>query len=132
MNVLRCGESVGEMGLIDTFPRSATAVALEDGTELREIGREEFAEYFKTQPERLLQIMRQLSERLRDRTADYEGACVVLNALKATKNEKEKRSRTLLERTKELIAFYDRIMAETASNPDLYLGTSYPYYTHRM
>lgn len=110
LTTLKAGEFLGEMGLIEAYPRSATAVAMEDGTELREIGEPEFDEYFKTQPERLLAIMRQLSERLRDRTADYEGACLVLKGLKETQNEPKKRSSSLLERARALIAMYEDAM----------------------
>ena len=44
--VLKAGHFLGEMGLIDECPRSATAVALEDGTTLAEIGEKEFSGYF--------------------------------------------------------------------------------------
>ena len=132
LTILRSGDTLGEMGLIETYPRSATAIALEDGTELREIDAKEFAGYFKTQPERLLAIMRQISELLRQRTEDYEEACQVLDSLKGTRGAPEKRSRSLLGRMKELIDFYNKTMAETAADPDLYIGASYPYYTHRM
>ena len=118
------------MGLIDVYPRSATAVAMED-TELREIGEKEFSEFFCGQPERLLAIMRQLSERLRDRTEDYEGACVVLDNLKATQKAPEKRSRSLLERAKALAAIYNDAMAQAASSPEMNAGL-YSYYVNRF
>ena len=129
--VLKAGEFLGEMGMIEAYPRSATAVAMEDGTELREIGEVEFSEYFKTQPERLLAIMRQISERLRERTEDYEGACKVLDGLKATQGEPEKRSASLLERAKKLMEFYNKVMkmAGTDVNYDPGIWTS-SYYDH--
>lgn len=110
LTVLGPGQSLGEMGMIEAYPRSATAIAMEDATELREIGEKEFSDYFKDKPERLLAIMRQLSERLRDRTADFEAACQVLESMKETQGEPQKRSKSLLEKAKELIAFYDRAM----------------------
>lgn len=110
LTVLKAGEFLGEMGLIEAYPRSATAIAMEDGTELQEIGEPEFDEFFKVQPERLLAIMRQLSERLRDRTADYEGACLVLKGLKETQSEPKKRSPSLLERARALIKMYEDAM----------------------
>lgn len=129
LTVLKAGNFLGEMGLIEAYPRSATAVAME-ATELREIGEKEFGEYFKGQPERLLEIMSQLSERLRDRTEDYEGACVVLDNLKATQKAPEKRSRSLLERAKALAAFYNEVMAQAASTPEMNAGF-YNYYVNR-
>ena len=110
LTVLKAGDYLGEMGMIEIYPRSATAVALEDGTELREIGEAEFSDYFKAQPERLLAIMRQLSQRLRDRTADYEAACKVLDDLKDTHEDPGKRSPSLVEKVKKLLAFYDNVM----------------------
>ncbi len=130
LTVLKSGEFLGEMGLIENYPRSATAVAMEDGTELREIGEKEFGDFFSLQPERLLEIMRQLSDRVRDRTEDYEAACQVLDGLRATKNEPEKRSRSLLERAKALAAFYKEVMTIAAANPEISAGlyTMYPYH----
>ena len=110
LNVLKAGDYLGEMGMIEVYPRSATAVALEDGTELREIGDAEFNDYFKAQPERLLAIMRQLSQRLRDRTADYEAACKVLESMKETHGDPDKRSPSLAEKVKRLLTFYDNVM----------------------
>ena len=111
LTTLKAGDFLGEMGMIEAYPRSATAVALEDGTELREIDEAEFADYFKAQPERLLAIMRQLSQRLRDRTADYESACKVLEGMKETHGDPDKRSPSLVEKVKRLLTFYDNVMS---------------------
>ena len=72
------GEILGEMGMIEIIPRSATAVALDDGTLLAKIGEEELSEYFKDKPEKLLKIMKQLSGRLRETTQKYADACRVV------------------------------------------------------
>ena len=73
--VLDCGGTVGEMGMIELWPRSATAVALEDGTVLAEIGESELREYFADKPEKLLAIMKQLSHSLRETTQKYVDVC---------------------------------------------------------
>ncbi|MBQ9647922.1 MAG: cyclic nucleotide-binding domain-containing protein [Oscillospiraceae bacterium] len=65
----------GEMGMIDHAPRSATAVALEKGTQLREITEEKLGELFRENPAKVLMIMQQLSNRLRKLTKDYMEAC---------------------------------------------------------
>ena len=122
LTVLKAGDFLGEMGMIEVYPRSATAVAMEDGTELREIGGKEFSDYFKTQPERLLEIMRQLSRRLRERTEDYEAACKVLEGMKETQAAPEKRSTTLLDKVKRLLSFYDSVMGSM----DLDYSTYFP------
>ena len=71
-------EIFGEMGMIAVFARSATAVALEDGTVVNEISEADLKEYFKDKPEKLLKIMRQLSGRLRETTQNYVNACRVV------------------------------------------------------
>ena len=110
LTVLKSGDFLGEMGLIENYPRSATAVALEDGTQLDEIGSREFSSYFKAKPERLLAIMRQISQRLRERTEDYESACKMLADLKAAMGEPDQPSSSLMEKVKGLVKFYDSVM----------------------
>ena len=85
------GQTLGEMGMIEVYPRSATAVALEDGTLLAVIGEGELKEYFRDKPEKLLGIMRQLSGRLRETTQKLADACrVVYESEEAEKNGGEK------------------------------------------
>ena len=60
------GSFFGEMGMIDGEPRSATAVALMDDTRVEEICEEDFADYFRTQPMRILMILRQMARRIRE------------------------------------------------------------------
>jgi CRP-like cAMP-binding protein len=74
---LKAGDFLGEMGMIEVYPRSATAVALEDDTTLTEIGEDDLDEFFKDKPEKLLQIMKQMSERLRVVNQKYLNACRV-------------------------------------------------------
>ncbi|MBR3586235.1 MAG: cyclic nucleotide-binding domain-containing protein [Oscillospiraceae bacterium] len=74
---LKAGDFLGEMGMIEVYPRSATAVALEDDTALTEIGEDDLNEFFKDKPEKLLQIMKQMSERLRVVNQKYLNACRV-------------------------------------------------------
>ena len=91
LTVLRANQLLGEMGLIESCPRSATAVALEDGTTLREIDEAEFLDFFRNEPERLLQILRQLSARIRENTEQYHEVCRALSAkLEAERAGKEK------------------------------------------
>lgn len=127
LTVLNKGDFLGEMGVIEAYPRSATAVAAEDGTQLKVIGIEDFSDFFKAQPERLLAIMRQLSQRLRDRTADYEAACKVLEGLKETRREPEKRAKSLLERAKRFVAFYEETMRTYNAN-----SVEAFYFTHQV
>ena len=64
----------GEMGLIDELPRSATAVAL-DRVRVYRITHEGFGPYFQDNPDAVLQIMQNMSQRIRGLTNDYLNAC---------------------------------------------------------
>ena len=59
------GEFFGEMALIDGSPRSATAIADEYNTELEVLDREDFLKMIKEHPEFALNIMHELSNRVR-------------------------------------------------------------------
>ena len=76
--VMEAGQVFGEMGLIEYYPRSATAVALED-TVVEELGESEIRDYFKTKPEKLLQLMKVLSQRVRETTQKYMDVCRIVN-----------------------------------------------------
>ena len=107
LTTLHESDYLGEMGVIEAYPRSATAVALEDGTKLEEIDEKEFSDYFTDRTGELLQIMRQMAQRLRDRTDDYEEACRTLDDLQKTFGEPEKRSKSLLDKILELVNNYN-------------------------
>jgi CRP-like cAMP-binding protein len=87
---LDAGEVFGEMGLIEYWPRSATAVALEDGTVVTELGEDDLKEYLKDKPEKLLVVMRQLSRRIRETTQNYVNVCRTVNERRRTQEELDK------------------------------------------
>lgn len=72
---LGAGQTLGEMGVVEVYPRSATAVALEPETELVQIEAGELEEYYRDKPVKLLYLMRQLSQRLRETNEKYADAC---------------------------------------------------------
>jgi CRP-like cAMP-binding protein len=61
---LRPGEFFGEMSLIDSRPRSANVVAMDDATVLA-LTRDSFLQHVKQHPQTALNIMGELSKRLR-------------------------------------------------------------------
>ncbi len=63
--VEKVGEFFGEMALIDGSPRSATAIADEDNTELEVLDRGDFLRTIREHPEFALNIMHELSQRVR-------------------------------------------------------------------
>ena len=101
---LSAGDFLGEMGMIEVYPRSATAVALEDGTALNEIGEDELNAYFKDKPEKLLKIMKQISARLREIDKKYLDACRVAFESANAEAEHTEKSEEL---QKEMDAIYE-------------------------
>ena len=102
LTVLKAHQLFGEMGLIEACPRSATAVALEDGTVLREISEEEFYDFFRKEPERLLQILRQLSARIRENTEKYHEACLALSEMLEAEKTGQGKGKELEQQLKEI------------------------------
>ena len=89
--VLCAGDVLGEMGMLEVYPRSATAVALEDDTVLEEITEADLTEFFKDKPDQLLKIMKQLSRRIRETNEKYLNVCqVAYENAQAEKNGEEK------------------------------------------
>jgi CRP-like cAMP-binding protein len=64
--VLNPGDFFGEMALVDDSPRSATASAMQDDTELIVMDRTRFMFMVRQQPEFALSLMHTLCQRLRD------------------------------------------------------------------
>ena len=133
LTVLKPGQFLGEMGVIEAYPRSATAVALEDGTELYVVSDAEFSDYFQDRPERLLEIMRHLSGLLRDRTEDYKAACQLRDDMFGT--PPENRNKTLREKISSLLKLWNDSLAEVDCNSpyECYLGNQpyIPYWTRQ-
>ena len=107
---LKPGECFGEMGLLESSPRSATAVALEDGTQLQVITGETFDAYFHENPDKIVAVMRQMSGRIRSLTNDYMEVCrAVAESVEADKAGKEK-SGGLRSRLKKIADAYSESM----------------------
>jgi CRP-like cAMP-binding protein len=78
----------GEMGMIEFYPRSATAVALEDGTVLQELDEADLRTYFADKPDKLLKLMQQLSARIRETTQAYVDVCRSVSERRRAESEK--------------------------------------------
>ncbi len=99
----------GEMAAIEAYPRSATAVAKDDVTVL-EIGCDEVGDYFKTEPDRVMDIMKSLGGRLRDLTADYGEVSATIKELGIAGKEK---AQSLVDKIKKFAGVY-----RTSKNAD--------------
>ena len=96
---LREGAFFGEMGLIDHAERSATAVALENGTCVHRISEDGLARYLETSPATVMMILQHLCFRLRRLTDDYIDACRTLGKLeeaKASSSEPDEEAQKLI------------------------------------
>ena len=75
------------MGIIEGYPRSTTAVALGDMTELNVISKTDFEDYCKRNPEKTILIMKNMSARIRDLTHDNLEAChTIAESIEAEQN----------------------------------------------
>lgn len=76
---LGAGKIFGEMAALDYYRRSATIVAAEDDTVVKEVSQKDIDVYFDEQPEKILEIMRSISSRIRELTKDYNEVLAALN-----------------------------------------------------
>ena len=102
MTTLYDGDTFGEMGLVDSMPRSATAVALED-TLVAVIDNVTFGEYFQDKPAKIVLVMQHLSSRIRDLTRDYMEACLTIDEYLQAEEKGEPKSESLLSRMKRFV-----------------------------
>lgn len=108
---------LGEMAVIEVYPRSATAVALTD-VKAVEIQSGEVSEYFKADPDKVMDIMKHLGGRLRELTNDYSDVCATIEELHLGE-EKPERSEGLIKRIRKFAKVYktnktaDQLSAET-------------------
>ena len=65
------GQYFGEMAVIEAWPRSTTIVA-EDELHVIEVPEKDLNEYFKEYPDKIYALMKQLGNRIRSLTAEYE------------------------------------------------------------
>lgn len=66
------GEFFGEMALVDSSPRTATAIAAEDNTRLITLDQDKFLYMVSQQPAFALTIMHELCHRIRERWNLYD------------------------------------------------------------
>lgn len=105
------GRIFGEMGVIEVFPRSATAVA-ESAAEVKEISTEDLSAYFNHDPQKLCDIMHSMTRRLRELTKDYDEACAALDEWRETTKAGQKKRTGLMA----LLEKFARVYSESSYN----------------
>ena len=94
----------GEMAVIESYPRSATAVSLEDGTKVDEVTAGEVDAYLGQKPDNAIKLMEYLGERLRNLTNDYNKVSALIYELGLA--DREEVIATLAKEIKGFAAFY--------------------------
>ena len=107
------GEYFGELGVLEYYVRSATAVALEEGTKVLEIAEEDLKVYLEKNPEVSLGLMKQMGNRLRDITKDYNDVIALLN------ESKEKEDESLRERIRKHAAYFKALHKKDAPKDEI-------------
>lgn len=123
LTVLDADAFFGEMGMLEGYPRSATAIAVEDNTELEMIVGSEFAEYFGQNPKRVMEVMQHMSRRIRTLTGDYMDACRAIVEYAEAENSGKEKSSWLKEHVKKFIADFNSSYGEamkSLSTSDFY------------
>ena len=64
--IVEAGDFFGEMALVDDSPRSATAIAVEDNTQLLVLDKHKFTYLLRHQPDFALVVMGKLCRQLRE------------------------------------------------------------------
>lgn len=123
---LEAGRIFGEMALIEVYPRSATAVAVTD-VEAEEVSVADMQRYFEAHPEKLMEIMRALSRRLRELTADYREVCGAIGEWKDVSDQGGKKGGKLMAALKKFADFFEPLKYVDYSNP-MYIYSGYHVY----
>jgi CRP-like cAMP-binding protein len=110
-------EYFGEMGLAECYPRSATAVAMEDGTTLEEIDSDEFSTYFQNRPDAVLAIMRALSARLRETNARLLDAQQTIHDAIEAEHAGKRKSSSLVSKLTGMLGFARRNKKSPVGRP---------------
>lgn len=101
---VKSGRFFGEMAVIEAYPRSATAVAL-DNVKVCEIKSGEISDLFKNDKDQIVDIMKCLAERLRELTNDYTEVNATIADLRKGEDSK---SAGLADRIRKFATVYKR------------------------
>ena len=109
----------GEMAIIESYPRSASAVSLSDDTKVKEIAAQELMAYLEKNPDQLLTMIRLLGGRLKETNRQYkEVSDLILELRKLDQGETEKSEPEKRKRLGKKIRAYVEEKQEKRNAPD--------------
>ncbi len=112
---LKAGDYFGEMGLLDHETRTATVVSIEHDTVLGRITEDEFDEFLRENPARVMDILRGLSHKLRDTTKDYLEICQAVSKSVGAQSDEVAESTTYgFDQNETLKAIHDDVYAKAS------------------
>ena len=125
------GKFFGEMAIIDFMPRSATAVALED-TEANVINNASLDQFLISDPEKIVLILKNLTNRLRELSAEYIETCRMITEYVDNDESMKPQKSGLLEKIKRLTKYIDRYNESYVKlineNPEMRINDYYIWY----
>lgn len=102
--VLETGEYFGEMAIIEEYPRSATVVAI-GRVKVVEIPENGLNDYFKENPDQIIELIRHLGRRIQSMNTDYKDAKALLKQVRESEEGKKK---SLFSKIKKHIDLYQQ------------------------
>lgn len=102
--ILREGDYVGELELIDSSTRIASAIALEEDVTVKMMTIDDFNELVKEKPAKVILIIQQLCDRMRKLDKLYLDACSTIDEYLKADEEKAPKSPSLIDRLKKFAA----------------------------
>lgn len=100
---LQEGEYFGEMAILEDYPRSASVVA-KGNVRLIEIPESDMNAYFAEDPERFVDLVKHIGNRIRTMTGDYGEAKALLDELR--RSDSARKDKSLFSRIKKHIDIY--------------------------
>ena len=104
LTTLSADNFLGEMGVIEAKPRSATAVALED-TGAVALSQADFANYLVDKPTKALLVLQNTAHRLRELSADYVKASIAMNHYVEAEEAGKEQSAETMDQMNKIAAF---------------------------
>lgn len=108
------GEYFGEMAILEDYPRSASVVAVGD-VRLLEIPESDMNEYFTEDPDRMVDLVKHIGNRIRNMTADYGEAKSLLDQHR--RSDAARKDKSLFSKIKKHIDLYQSNKSDL-SKPD--------------